>query len=154
PRARAARPPRGTAADTAPSVACCPRPSRASPPRARSAVRRSPCRRRRSRSRCSTSALRRRPPAAIPPDRGEPPPIGRRETSRSWMLAETADDSHQPVEHLRLVLQLRLAGHHRALADPLAALEDDLLDVVVGHARLPLRIGVVARLGSERLGGR
>src|SRR6185436_2279012 len=131
PRARAARPPRGTAADTAPSVACCPPPSAASPPRARSAVRRSPCRRRRSRSRCALWPVRRPPPVATPPDRGESPPTGRRETSRSWSLAEPADDPHQPVEHLGPVLELRLAGHHRALADPLATLEDDVLDLVV-----------------------
>ena len=51
-------------------------------------------------------------------------------------------------------LELRVARHHRALADGLAAVEDDLLDLIVGDARLPRGVGVVARLDRQALRGR
>src|ERR1700681_909161 len=70
------------------------------------------------------------------------------------MLAELADDRDQPVEHLGVILEVGLARHHRALADPGAALEDRLLELVVGDAGLPGRVGVVARAGVERRGRR
>src|ERR1044071_1984696 len=65
------------------------------------------------------------------------------------MLAELADDLHQPVEDLGMILELLLAGHHRALADAGPALEDGVLELLVGDAGLPRRVGVVARLGVE-----
>src|ERR1051325_5081483 len=70
------------------------------------------------------------------------------------MLAELADDLHQPVEHLGVILELRLARHHRALADAGAALEDRVLELLAGDAGLPRGVGVVARLGIERGRGR
>src|SRR5678816_4390161 len=53
------------------------------------------------------------------------------------MRAELADDLHQPVEHLGMILELRLAGHHRALADGAAAARaaGPRLLLCVGRAR-------------------
>src|SRR3982750_2749679 len=68
---------------------------------------------------------------------------------RSRTLVEAADQLDQPVEDFGTFLQQGAGGHRGALAHVEATPEDDLLDLIVGDARLPRRIGVVVRLGVE-----
>src|SRR5262245_39894273 len=70
-----------------------------------------------------------------------------------WRRSEPTYQLSQRVDDVRLAVEIRVGRHHRALPDGGASTQDDLVDVLVGDALLPVGAGEITRLRVQRRGG-